>query len=101
MLVEMSREQGRKSMTHTAVVIAALLSVGMLAAPAATTSAASSRSHSHRQPAVTTAQPPARIACTPAGCQPIPSGCMPVPGRTWSGLPTGYDVVVCPSGASR
>ena len=42
------------------------------------------------------ARPPARIACTPLGCQPIPAACTPVPGRTWSGLPTGYDMIVCP-----
>jgi hypothetical protein len=89
-------------MRHSTLIVAALLSAGMLIAPASTTSAATShhRSHSHRQASVTAPSPPARIACTPAGCQPIPSGCMPVPGRTWSGLPTGYDVVVCPPGVS-
>jgi hypothetical protein len=88
-------------MRRSALIISAVLSVGMLV-PASTASAASSqhRSHSARQATATTAQPPARIACTAAGCQPIPSGCMPVPGRTWSGLPTGYDVVVCPRGVS-
>ncbi|MGN6748820.1 MAG: hypothetical protein ACTHJS_09540 [Xanthobacteraceae bacterium] len=87
-------------MRYGALIIAVPLSVAMLAAPASTTSAASShhRSHSHRQASVPTAQPQARIACTPAGCQPIPSGCVPVPGRTLSGLPTGYDVVVCGPG---
>jgi hypothetical protein len=80
--------------------IAALLTVGMLTAPAMTTIAASSqhRSHSSRHHIVTTAQPPARIACTAVGCEPIPAACVPVPGRTWSGLPTGYDVIVCPPG---
>jgi hypothetical protein len=88
-------------MSFTALFISALLSVGMLITPASIASAATShhRSHSHRQPAAT-APAPARIACTAAGCQPIPSGCMPVPGRTWSGLPTGYDVVVCPPGVA-
>src|SRR5215831_5976561 len=43
-------------------------------------------------------QPPARVACTVLGCQRIPAACTPVPGRTWSGLPTGYDVIVCPPG---
>jgi hypothetical protein len=82
--------------------VAALLSVGMLTAPAATTIAASGqhRSHPSRHHTVTAAQPPARIACTAVGCQPIPAACTPVPGRTWSGLPTGYDVVVCPPGVS-
>ena len=44
------------------------------------------------------AAPPARVACTVLGCQPIPAACTPVGGRTWSGLPTGYDVIVCPPG---
>jgi hypothetical protein len=85
-------------MSHSVVIIAALLGVATLTTPAATASAAMShhRSHSHRQATVSAPASPARIACTAAGCQPIPSGCMPVPGRTWSGLPTGYDVVVCP-----
>jgi len=98
----MSWNERAKGMRHSALILAALLSVQMLMTPASTASAANShhRGHSHRQPTGTTAQPPARIACTPAGCQPIPSGCMPVPGRTWSGLPTGYDVVVCPPGIS-
>jgi hypothetical protein len=55
------------------------------------------RHHSSEHPATAT-QPPARVACTVLGCQPIPAACTPVPVRTWSGLPTGYDVIVCPPG---
>jgi hypothetical protein len=44
------------------------------------------------------APPPSRVACTVLGCQPIPAACNPVPGRTPGGLPTGYDVIVCPLG---
>jgi hypothetical protein len=55
------------------------------------------RSHFNHH-AGTAARPPARIACTVLGCQPIPAECMPVPGRTPGGLPTGYDVIVCPRG---
>jgi hypothetical protein len=36
------------------------------------------------------------IACTVLGCQPIPPGCGQTYGRTFSGRPTGYDVIVCP-----
>jgi len=43
-------------------------------------------------------QPPAQIACTVLGCMPIPRECEPVGGKTPSGLPTGYDVIVCPPG---
>jgi hypothetical protein len=37
-----------------------------------------------------------KIACTPAGCHPIPRGCYPTMGYTWDGVPSGFDVVVCP-----
>lgn len=36
------------------------------------------------------------IACTVLGCQPVPAGCGQTYGRTFSGRPTGYDVIVCP-----
>jgi len=49
-------------------------------------------------PAAATAQAPSRIACTVLGCQRITASCNPVPGRTPGGLPTGYDVIVCPPG---
>jgi protein-S-isoprenylcysteine O-methyltransferase Ste14 len=45
------------------------------------------------------AQPPAQIACTVVGCIPVPAGCVPRAGRTWSGLPSGFDVIVCRPGA--
>jgi len=47
------------------------------------------------------AQPRAQIACTVVGCIPVPAGCVPRPGRTWSGLPSGFDVIVCPPGGAR
>ena len=40
--------------------------------------------------------PGIQIACTRAGCQPIPRGCVIEIERNWDGLPTGYDLVVCP-----
>lgn len=36
------------------------------------------------------------VACTVLGCQPVPAGCVQTYGRTFSGRPTGYDVIVCP-----
>jgi len=80
--------------------IAALLTAGIVTTPASTTIAASSqhRSHASGHHTATTVAPPARIACTVLGCAPIPAACTPVPGRTWSGLPTGYDVILCPPG---
>ena len=44
------------------------------------------------------AQPRPQIACTVLGCNPVPVGCVPRAGRTWSGLPSGFDVIVCPPG---
>ena len=84
-------------MRSSAATVAALLTAGTLIAPASTTMAAKNQTHS-RHHAVSTTTPPARIACTVVGCQPILGVCTPVPGRTWSGLPTGYDVIVCPPG---
>jgi hypothetical protein len=39
-----------------------------------------------------------QIACTVLGCMPIPAACHPVEGRTSGGIPTGFDVIVCPPG---
>jgi hypothetical protein len=44
--------------------------------------------------------PPQQIACTVIGCVPVPRGCRPTEGRTWSGMPTGGDVIVCPPGVA-
>src|SRR5262245_32817563 len=49
----------------------------------------------------TKAQPRSQIASTVVGCIPVPVGCVPRPGRTWSGLPSGFDVIVCPPGARQ
>jgi hypothetical protein len=46
------------------------------------------------------AAPPQQIACTVVGCVPVPRGCGQTPGRTWSGMPTGGDVIVCPPGVA-
>jgi hypothetical protein len=47
------------------------------------------------------AQPRTQIACTVLGCAPVPPGCVPRPGYTWSGLPSGFDVIVCRPGVRR
>jgi hypothetical protein len=78
--------------------IAFLLSVGVLTAAAAISLAATSRHHSHssRHHPSPVAAPQGQIACTVGGCERIPAACTPVPGRTWWGMPTGYDVIACP-----
>jgi hypothetical protein len=37
-----------------------------------------------------------QIACTAAGCGRIPANCHPTQGYRWDGMPSGFDVVVCP-----
>jgi len=39
-----------------------------------------------------------QIACTQFGCIPVRRGCYLTHGRTFSGLPSDFDVVVCPEG---
>lgn len=39
---------------------------------------------------------PEYIACTVLGCHPTPPGCHPEIGYYPNGLPTGFDIVVCP-----
>ena len=36
------------------------------------------------------------IACTQYGCHRIPAGCHPTQGFLWNGMPSGYDVIICP-----
>ena len=80
--------------------IATLLSLGLLTlttlASIAVAADSQHRRHASRHHPVATAEPQGQIACTPGGCERIPVECTPVPGRTWSGLPTGYDMIVCP-----
>ncbi len=44
---------------------------------------------------------PNQIACTELGCHPVPLGCHPQMGYNWDGIPTGFDIVVCPLPRSR
>jgi hypothetical protein len=84
------------------LIVAALVTLGVLTAPASATIAATSQHRSHlprnlpRHHPIVPTQPQGQIACTEGGCQRIPAACTPVPGRTWRGTPTGYDVIVCP-----
>lgn len=66
-----------------------------LALAIAAPSLATAKSRAHRAYA---AQSGPQIACTFNGCVPVPPGCRQVPGKTWSGEPTGMDVILCPRG---
>jgi hypothetical protein len=87
------------TMIRSGLPVAAVLATGSLLASHSNALARShQRSHLPQPHATATVRPPSRIACTVLGCQPIPAACTPVPGKTRSGLPTGYDVIVCPPG---
>jgi hypothetical protein len=72
----------------TLLIIAAALAVPMTAQAATTRQSAP-----HQAP-----YSQAQIACTDVGCLPVPKGCYPTGGKTFSGSPTGFDVMVCPDG---
>lgn len=68
------------------VVPIALLAAVLMALPAA-----AERKKPQRAPSAS-----GPIACTRGSCQSIPAGCHPEPGYLPDGMPSGYDVVVCP-----
>jgi hypothetical protein len=77
-------------MTRTIGFIAVLLIV-------VPTLAGATPARPHHRPAhVAQAQP--LIACTVLGCAPVRPECTAAPGRTFSGMPTGHDIVICPPG---
>jgi hypothetical protein len=54
------------------------------------------RSHHRHRSTARSMAPQRQIACTILGCNPVPPGCHPEPQRTFSGMTTGFDAVVCP-----
>ena len=72
----------------------ASVALGLLALSSA---AADARVHQRmHRPAV--AAQPQHVACTILGCQPIPPACIPKEEHSFSGIPTGFDTIVCPPG---
>jgi hypothetical protein len=72
--------------------------IGIAAAVISNPAAAKTVSPHHaRHPAVQQ-QEPQHIACTTAGCIAVPRQCGQEAGRTPGGMPTGYDVIICPPG---
>ena len=75
--------------TIASVVMAVVLVLAL------TPASAESRHNKRHSQAATAALP--QIACTVVGCMPVPRGCHPEMGYTPDGIPTGFDVVVCPN----
>ena len=75
--------------TIVPIVTAVVLALALMPVSAAPTR------HKRHTKAATAAQP--QIACTVVGCMPVPRGCHPEMGYTPSGIPTGFDVAVCPN----
>jgi hypothetical protein len=71
--------------------------VAVLALPSHADAKKATHRHHARQRAV---QYQPQIACTAVGCVPVPRGCGQTPGRTWSGMPSGNDIIVCPPGVA-
>jgi len=77
----------------------AALALALLIVPVAAEAAPNHHRHHHMSQAARSsyaAQP--QIACTQVGCLPVRRGCYPTGGRTFSGEPSGFDVMVCPGG---
>jgi hypothetical protein len=68
------------------VALPSLLAVLLMALPAS-----AARKKPHPVP-----PPSTPIACSRGYCHPVPAGCHPEPGFLPDGMPSGYDVVVCP-----
>lgn len=77
--------------------IANLLMAASFAFAVIAPGALNARSFKHRQsgPAVTHQR---QIACTVLGCQPIPAACYPKEEHSPTGIPTGFDQIICPPG---
>ena len=78
---------------------AVALALAVLVVPVAAEAAAKHhRPHPMSQAARGSYAGQPQIACTQVGCLPVPRGCYPRGGRTFSGAPSGFDVMVCPGG---
>jgi hypothetical protein len=76
------------------ICISAIAAIGFTAIVSSNLAAATTVKHAKPQ----VAQQPQQIACTVLGCIPVPPECGQTYGRTHGGIPTGYDVILCPPG---
>jgi hypothetical protein len=70
------------------------LLLALFALAVAVPAEAATKRKRHHQPHYAQQQ----IACMQFGCIPVQRGCYPTQGRTFSGNPSMFDVVVCPGG---
>ena len=76
--------------------IPAIAAIGLAAVVSCNLAAATTAKHNRAKQQVV--QQPQQIACTVLGCIPVPPECGQTYGRTRGGIPTGFDVIVCPPG---
>jgi hypothetical protein len=74
----------------------AIAAIWLTAIVSCNVAAAATVKHSRAKHQV--ARQPEQIACTVLGCIPVPPECGQTYGRTRGGIPTGFDVIVCPPG---
>ncbi len=87
----------RKMIRIAATFVTARLAVAVLAVAVVAPGALCAKSNKHREPRAAAVRGP-RVACTVLGCQTIPAACYPKEEHTSSGIPTGFDQIVCPPG---
>jgi hypothetical protein len=84
-------ETGMRQLGHALII--ALLALGLTVSGQAFAKKARARRAPQRQAG--------QIACTIEGCHRIPPECHPEMGYTIDGIPTGFDIVVCPAPGRR
>ena len=72
--------------------------IAAIAIAGSAANAAPAKTAHHRHATHPVAQAQEHIACTVLGCMPVPPQCGQTYGRTPGGIPTGYDVILCPPG---
>jgi hypothetical protein len=92
--IAVNRSRRMSGMRNNSTVFGLALAAAVLAA-----APAHPKSRAHRPPRHVALQPRQdQIACTVLGCRRIPAACYPKEQHTASGIPTGFDQIICPPG---
>jgi hypothetical protein len=80
--------------------LAKFLMIAGLACAVAAPGALHAKSYKHRRHQIprAAAVQQRQVACTVLGCQPIPAACHPKEEHSPTGIPTGFDQIICPPG---